>query len=1125
MDHKSWPWKKKSSDKNTVADDKANISSRRHDEETVLSDKAELERELEVVNAKLSSAQVECRAKDDFAQKQMKIAQEAIAGWEKTETEARLLKQELEKALLHSAAGEERLVNLDAALKECMQQLRFVRDEQDNRIHDAVLKASKEFEKTRTLLERKLADAGQKLSRLGSENTQLSMALIAKEKATGHLKGRLAQAEADFSALKTRLESAGKENASLRYEVRVLEKELEIRNEEREFNRRTADVSHKQHLESVKKIAKLDSECQKLRILVRKRLPGPAALAKMKNEVEMLGKDHAKMRRRKSNPSPNSSVDLTSETAPDTPNRKINFLAEHLCMLDEENRTLKEALYKRTNELKLSRMTNARTTAEPEKYLPSAQELSVTSLSDMGSDDIGGCSESWASALMSELEHFKNEKQIGPPSSISVGASDINLMDDFAEMENAVESTDNPLGALHHALPRENGDGGALEFQLCSHSSEGDSRERVPVTNRYVSSNDIQLKGTLTNKATSGVDNILKMLLEHGHVTQRNPYEILADLKTALAQKCPSTKNPVEANESSIDTDVTCTPNIGECISQGIHHDSLIWQSSNTGTGENVPLAKQCEPNMLSYMGTSINKVIDIVEGINIPSSDDNIPDILSCKGNGLLPYESAPKETAYMVRVFQWKTSELSAILQEFVQTCRDLLNGKVHIEKFTERLTWTLEWILPYESAPKETAYMVRVFQWKTSELSAILQEFVQTCRDLLNGKVHIEKFTERLTWTLEWIVNHCFSLQDVSSMKDAIKNHFDWDDSRSEIEMETGGINPIFEFDKLQTGRGNSLYSPDFSSLSRMSALPEEKILPSVDDESQLSKDEFPEDGLTKADLDEKLQAETVKSDSLMVQLQESEKAIKSLQKEVEHLRQSKKMTEDQIEKEKMGKEDFEMQLKAAKLELNEACQKACCLEKELEDKNNSYKKLDSTCHMLQLQQESTKQRELAENAEVDPEEKLLQSDREITAASEKLAECQETILNLGKQLKALASPGDAALFDKVMSTNSETTNATMTTPRKSFGRRSSLLDKMLAEDNEMGSPTTKEVILDAKRNTSSSVGGSLTNGSTHSGYEAVNGSRAIVPSKKKNGLGLWKKLLRKGKKSSSKTKLNV
>ncbi|PHT74029.1 hypothetical protein T459_21306 [Capsicum annuum] len=59
--------------------------------------------------------------------------------------------------------------------------------------------------------------------------------------------------------------------------------------------------------------------------------------------------------------------------------------------------------------------------------------------------------------------------------------------------------------------------------------------------------------------------------------------------------------------------------------------------------------------------------------------------------------------------------------------------------------------------------------------------------------------------------------------------------------------------------------------------------------------------------------------------------------------------------------------------------------------------------------------------------------------------------------GKQLKALASPEDPALFDKVISTTSETTTAPMTTPKKSFGRRSSLLDKMLAKDYEIGSHT--------------------------------------------------------------------
>lgn len=131
-----------------------------------------------------------------------------------------------------------------------------------------------------------------------------------------------------------------------------------------------------------------------------------------------------------------------------------------------------------------------------------------------------------------------------------------------------------------------------------------------------------------------------------------------------------------------------------------------------------------------------------------------------------------------------------------------------------------------------------------------------------------------------------------------------------------------------------------------------------------------------------------------------------------------------------------------------------------------------------------------------------------------------------------MKALASPGDAVLFDKVISTTSETTSDTMTTPKKSFGRRSSLLDKMLAED-EMGSHTTKEVIPDAKRNTFSSVDGSvkqpekspLTNGSALSGYEAATGSLPIIPSKKRSVLGLWRKLLRNGKKNSNKTKLKV
>ncbi|KAF3625705.1 hypothetical protein FXO38_21949 [Capsicum annuum] len=90
---------------------------------------------------------------------------------------------------------------------------------------------------------------------------------------------------------------------------------------------------------------------------------------------------------------------------------------------------------------------------------------------------------------------------------------------------------------------------------------------------------------------------------------------------------------------------------------------------------------------------------------------------------------------------------------------------------------------------------------------------------------------------------------------------------------------------------------------------------------------------------------------------------------------------------------------------------------------------------------------------------------------------------------------------------------------------------VLDKMLAEDDEMRSPTTKEVILDSKINTSSSIDGlvkqpensPLTNGSTHSRNEVVIGSQTIVPRNKRKVLGLWSKLLKKCKINSSMTKL--
>lgn len=156
-------------------------------------------------------------------------------------------------------------------------------------------------------------------------------------------------------------------------------------------------------------------------------------------------------------------------------------------------------------------------------------------------------------------------------------------------------------------------------------------------------------------------------------------------------------------------------------------------------------------------------------------------------------------------------------------------------------------------------------------------------------------------------------------------------------------------------------------------------------------------------------------------------------------------------------------------------------------------------------------------------------------EITAASEKLAECQETILNLGKQLKAMAAPKDASLFDSVVVTtqfNTMTNNAapTMTTaanadpspthPKVIKVKNRSLLDQMLADD-------TAQVPKASDGNSNLIVPGVIEplekilvlNGVKGHEDRRSDNSLAIVPAKKSGSGSLWRKLLRRKKRSAS------
>lgn len=157
-------------------------------------------------------------------------------------------------------------------------------------------------------------------------------------------------------------------------------------------------------------------------------------------------------------------------------------------------------------------------------------------------------------------------------------------------------------------------------------------------------------------------------------------------------------------------------------------------------------------------------------------------------------------------------------------------------------------------------------------------------------------------------------------------------------------------------------------------------------------------------------------------------------------------------------------------------------------------------------------------------------------EITAASVKLAECQETILNLGKQLKALASPQEAVLFDKVFSSTNPATTAAI---NKKLTKRFSLRDQMIAEDcakaevfkslHKKGTLSIEDApkpsLLLSKDCNSLHDPNALVHApeayhnSKNKAISTAAGSRAIVPSKKR-GVGLLMKLLLRRKHGSGK-----
>uniref|UniRef100_A0ACD6A5K7 Uncharacterized protein n=1 Tax=Avena sativa TaxID=4498 RepID=A0ACD6A5K7_AVESA len=197
----------------------------------------DMEDSVKSLSEKLSAALLTINAKDDLVKQHAKVAEDAVAGWEHAEAEVSNLKRLLDASSLKNASLEDQVSHLDGALKECVRQLRQAREEQEEKIYDAVAKKSREFEAEMSELQSNITDLKQQL---------------------------------EASDLQERLQVAEKESKDLKIEVLALSKELKILALERDLSNQAAETASKQHLESVKKVTRVEAECRRLHHVTRR---------------------------------------------------------------------------------------------------------------------------------------------------------------------------------------------------------------------------------------------------------------------------------------------------------------------------------------------------------------------------------------------------------------------------------------------------------------------------------------------------------------------------------------------------------------------------------------------------------------------------------------------------------------------------------------------------------------------------------------------------------------------------------------------------------------------------------------------------------------------------------------
>lgn len=409
------------------------------------------------------------------------------------------------------------MAEMEDALRSCMEQLLIAREEREQIIVEAASEISAQQKKARDL-QHSLDSANRKAAKLAAENSGLCKAMDAKDKLAREL--RESKAASDEKAAK--LDAAQKQVASLQYEARMLQKALEVRSQEREYDLKSVDAARAQQAESAKKIALLEAECQRLRAMVRKRLPGPAALAQMRDEVEpqqQTGPGPRASPRRQRSATPMSPRSVTPRRAPEP---DFQSYAVRLRAAEDENKALKRVLATRDAELEIVQMKYADEARELSAVKGQLLELTEESERLMSDAQANAKSQSWASALVSELDHFRAGKQgQGAASSVLVSESDMSLFDDFAEVERLeMASGDHQTSSGPSGVPRQDA------------QNKADSRSVVPEKN----GKELVLDGPVSNGHPEWVQDVWKLVTRKHEASGESIDAILEEIARALEQ-------------------------------------------------------------------------------------------------------------------------------------------------------------------------------------------------------------------------------------------------------------------------------------------------------------------------------------------------------------------------------------------------------------------------------------------------------------------------------------------------------------------------------------------------------------------------------------------------------------